>query len=152
LNLLDLVPQIRRHIGQYLNEDDTDSKLAAYLADGVEALVMRWGRPYTITVIAPESYSVLPDIAVKDKRAVVLMASIIYKSAKIQLSSFSDQDFSWNPHTGAFNPISLDVAELSTMVPKIRLAKSMSGSLRGFGGIYNPESYNWLDVLSLYWP
>jgi hypothetical protein len=67
LNMLDLVPQFRRHVHQYLNDDETDSEIAAYLSDSVEALAFRWSRTYEITFTAPLTFEVTPDIAPKDK-------------------------------------------------------------------------------------
>src|SRR4030066_1757946 len=97
MNLLDLVPALDRHLRQYRKAQDTDSKMAAYLADGIEALNYRWDRTYIITLISPETYSVLPDITAKDKRPIILMASIIYKMGNYSTASFTDGDFSYDP-------------------------------------------------------
>jgi hypothetical protein len=128
-------------VGQYQDSKDTDSTLAAYLADGIEALQFRWSRTYAITFIAPNSYSVTPAVASKDKRPIVLMASIIYKMANLQLANFRDQDFSYNPQQGRQNPIQVDVEELARFLPIYRLAKARTASLRGYNNIINPESY-----------
>ncbi len=150
MNLLELVPPLKRHLRIYKDDDDTDSKLAAYLADGVEALQFRWSRTYAITYTPPETYEVTPAIASKDKRPIVLMASIIYKMGNLQLANFTDQDFSYNPQQGRQNPIQVDVEELARFLPIYRLAPAQAGPLKGFGNIYNPESYNWvLDIGNL---
>lgn len=144
MNLLDLTPALKRHIRQYIKSGDTDSKLAAYLADGIEALAYRWSRSYVVTHTAPETYVVEPDIAAKDKRAVVLAAAIIYKMGNIQLASYRDQDFAYDPQQGRQNPIQVDVEELARFLPIYRLAKATTSSLRGFNGVANPESYAFL--------
>ena len=141
-NLLDLVPPFKRQLGMYQNDNHTDSTLAAYLADGTEALQFRWSRNYAVTFIAPNSYSVDPFIASKDKRPIILMASIIYKMGNVQLASFHDQDFSYDPNKGLQNPIQGDVTELAMYLPTHRLAKAVTAPLRGFNNLYNVESYN----------
>jgi hypothetical protein len=55
VNLLDLVPSFERQLKQYVKEEDTDSNLAAYLADGIEALNWRWTRDYVVTVTQPNT-------------------------------------------------------------------------------------------------
>lgn len=144
MNLLDLVPAFKRHLNQYRKADDTDSKLAAYLADAIEALSFRWSRTYEITHTPPETYEVNPTIAAKDKRPIILMASIIYKMGNLQLAGFKDQDFAYDPQQGRQNPIQVDVEELARFLPIYRLAKPSTTSLRGFSNVLNPESYSWL--------
>ena len=147
MNLLDLVPPMKRHLRIYKDDDDTDSKLAAYIADGIEALQFRWVRTYAITYTAPETYEVFPAVQSKDKRPIILMASIIYKMGTLQLANFTDQDFSYNPQQGRQNPIQMDVEELARFLPIYRLAPASSSPLMGFGNIWNKESYNWyLDL------
>lgn len=146
MNLLDLVPAFKRHLGQYQDTiKDTDSTLAAYLADSIEALQFRWSRTYVISSIAPNSYSVEPTITSKDKRPIILMASIIYKMGNLQLAGFKDQDFSYDPQQGRQNPIQVDVEELARFLPIYRLAKAKTAALRGYNNVVNPESY--LDIL-----
>ena len=128
----------------YQSAKDTDSTLAAYLADATEALQFRWSRTYAITFIAPNSYSVDPTIISKDKRPIILMASIIYKMGNTQLASFRDQDFSYDPQKGKYNPTQADIDELSKYLPTYRLAKAVTAPLRGFNNAINPESYSWL--------
>jgi hypothetical protein len=152
MNLLDLVPTFKRHIGVYLAEEDTDSRLTGYLADGIEALSFRWSRTYVVTQVGPESFSVTPDIASKDKRPIILMSSIIYKLASLQLASFTDQDFSYDPQQGRQNPIQLDIEELARFLPIYRLAKPATAPMRGFNNVYNPESYQYMDWLNTIWP
>ena len=149
MNLLDLVPAFDRQVRQYRKKQDTDSKMAAYLADGIEALNFRWDRTYVITYIAPETYSVSPDITPKDKRPVILMSSIIYKMGNYSTASFIDGDFSYDPKST--NPILLDIAELKQTVPPAtsRLVAGSTAAMRGFNNIYNPESYNWGDIIAL---
>ena len=145
--MLDLVPQFRRHVNQYVNEDETDSQIAAYLSDAVEALAFRWNRTYEITFTPPMTYAVSPDIAPKDKRPIILMASIIYKMGNLQLAGFKDQDFSYDPQQGRQNPTQMDIEELARFLPIYRLAKSTTAPLRGYNSLVNPESYAWLGVV-----
>jgi hypothetical protein len=153
MNLLDLVPAFKRHLGVYLDADkDTDSKLTGYIADGIEALSFRWARTYAVTQVGPESFTVSPDIVAKDKRPIILMASIIYKLASLQLASFTDQDFSYDPQQGRQNPIQLDIEELARFLPIYRLAKPVTAPMRGFNNIYNAESYNYMYWLNTIWP
>lgn len=146
MNLLTLVPAFKRHLNQYKRSDDTDSKLAAYLADGIEALAFRWSRSYAITVIEPESYFVEPAIESKDKRPIILMGSIIYKMGNIQLAGFKDQDFAYDPQQGRQNPIQVDIEELARFLPIYRLASARTAPMRGYNSYVNPESYAfWLE-------
>jgi hypothetical protein len=142
MNLLELVPQFKRHLGQYQDAKDTDSTLAAYIADAIEALQFRWSRTYVVGHTPPNSYSVDQIIASKDKRPIVLMASIIYKMGNLQLAGFKDQDFSYDPQQGRQNPIQVDVEELARFLPIYRLAKAKTASLRGYNNSINPESYS----------
>lgn len=144
-NLLDLVPSYKRHLRQWVLDSDTDSMLAAYLADGVEAMSWRWTRDYVVTTITPNTYSVDPDIDMKDKRPIILMASIIYKMGNVDLASFKDGDFAYDPQQGRTNPILSDVAELDKLVPAgIKLAQAVSSPMRGFSNAFNTESYSWM--------
>lgn len=144
-NLLELVPAFRRQIGLYINEEDTDSKLAAYLADAVQALMFRWERTYSITFTPPHTYIVEEDIAEKDYRPIVLAASIIYKGATQTLAAFQDGDFSYNPRRGTANTIDLDREELNSYLPSgVRLARPVTAPLRGYANVFNRESYIWL--------
>lgn len=145
--MLDLVPALRRHISNYIETDETDSELAAYLADGVEALAFRWDRTYQITHIPPMTFTVSPDIAAKDKRPIILMASIIYKMGNLQLAGFRDGDFSYDPQQGRQNPTQMDIEELARFLPIYRLAKPATAPLRGYNSAVNPESYRWLAIV-----
>lgn len=152
-NLLDLVPAMDRHMRTYRQEGDTDSKLAGYLADAVDALSYFWGRTYQVTFTSPSTYVVAPDILAKDKRPLVLMASIIYKMGNINIAAFSDGDFSYNPFPRGkdTSSIALDVNELEryfTMKPA--LAHASTVPLRGFGNVFNRESYDWTAVFALF--
>jgi hypothetical protein len=152
MNLLDLVPALERHLRQYVKPQDTDSKLAAYIADGIEALNYRWDRTYVVTITAPETYAVTPDITPGDKRPVVLMSSIIYKMGNYSMARFTDGDFSYDPQNAwRTNPITFDVEELKKILPegRERLAAGSTAAMRGFNNIYNPESYNWGEVIEL---
>jgi len=147
MNLLDLVPAFKRHLRQYKKVDDTDSVLAAYLADGVQALEYRWDRTYAIDYIAPSTYHVAPDIATKDIRTVILMASIIYKVGNYSLARFTDGDFSYDPQNSwRTNPITFDVNELKERLPAVQLATGRTAPMRGFNNIYNRENYDWAGV------
>ena len=145
MNVLDLVPPFKRHINQWVVSTHTDSTLAAYLADGIEALSWRWTREYAITYTAPNTYEVSPDIVVKDKRPIILMASIIYKMGNVDLATQRDGDFAYDPQKGRINPIQDDINELDKLVPSgPSLAKAISSPMRGFSNVLNPESYSWL--------
>src|SRR5512139_3027520 len=145
--MLELVPAMRRHIHNYIDTDETDSELAAFLADGVEALAFRWDRTYVITHIPPMTFTVAPDVAAKDKRPIVLMASIIYKMGRLQLSGFTDGDFSYDPQQGRQNPIQMDIEELARFLPIYRLARGSTAPMRGYNNVLNPESYQWLALI-----
>lgn len=147
MNLLDLVPALRRHIKNYIEADEIDAELAAYLADAIEALQFRWDRTYAITFTPPLTFEVSPDIASKDKRPIILMAAIIYKMGTLQLAGFKDQDFSYDPQQGRQNPIQMDIEELARFLPIYRLAKPMTGPMRGFNTLVNPESYRWIALI-----
>ena len=150
MNLLELVPAYRRQLHQYVVDGDTDSQLAAYLADAVDAMNWRWVRTYVVTHIIPYTFTVSPDITPKDKRAIILMASIIYKGSNVELTRFQDGDFAWYPQQGRDNPLFLDVAELDKMLPmNTRLFMASTTPLRGFSNGYNPESYSWLATLGV---
>jgi hypothetical protein len=146
VNLLDLVPAFRRQLRQFSQEQDTDSHLAAYLADAIDALNWRWARDYVVTFTSPNTYNVSPDVVAKDKRAIILMGSIIYKSGNTELASFKDGDFAYDPQQGRQNPLAVDISELDKMLPLAnkRLGLASSVPLRGFSNGYNPESYSFL--------
>lgn len=152
INLLDLVPSLDRHLRTYRGVEDTDSTLAGYLADAVEALAYYWGRTYAVTVSPPKTYIVMPFIAPRDRRPIILMASIIYKLGNINLAGFSDGDFSYNPFPRGkdTSSLSLDVNALKELLPHVRLASPSTLPLRGFNNIYNRESYDWIRVFSLF--
>jgi len=136
---------------QFVSAADTDSNLAAYLADSVDALNWRWLRTYVVTITQPNTYNVSPEIAAKDKRAIILMASIIYKSGTMSLASFKDGDFAYDPQQGRQNPLATDIAELDKMLPLAnkRLGLAHSQPLRGFSNVYNAESYVFLRFLGV---
>lgn len=148
MDLLDLVPSLSRQLAIYVREEDTDSQLAGYLADSIDGLSALWNRDYAITFTAPSTYSVAPDIAMIDKRPIVLLASIIYKMGNTTLASFTDGDFSWQLQRGGDNFISLDVDELKKYLPKILLAKATTAPMRGYNQVWNKEAY-WDRVLFL---
>jgi hypothetical protein len=151
MNLLDLVPILERHLRQYKKKTDTASALAGYIADGIQALEYRWGRTYTITYVAPATYSVSPDILSADIRPIILMASIIYKMGNYSSVKFSDGDFSYDPQSKTA-PIILDIDELKTILPTKTaglLATGRTAPMHGFNNIYNKDSYNWMEVDAL---
>lgn len=134
---------LKRHLRQYVREDDTDSTLAAYLADGIVALSWRWSRDYEVTTTTPNTYEVSPDIITRDIRPVVLMASIIYKMGNSSLASYRDGDFAFDPVQGRTNPIALDIAELGSMIPvQTKLAQGITAPMRGYSSVFNDETYN----------
>lgn len=134
---------LTRHLRQYVKASDTDSTLAAYLADGIVALSWRWTRDYAITTTTPNTYEVSPDIATRDIRPVILMASIIYKMGNSSLASYRDGDFAFDPVQGRTNPIALDIAELGVMIPlRTHLATGTTAPMRGYSSVFNDETYN----------
>lgn len=152
MNLLELVPSFRRHVGQYILEQDTDSILAGYIADGIDALNWRWDRTYVITNTIPNTYEVTPDITIKDKFPIVLMGSILYKMGNVDMASFRDGDFAYDPQRGFQNPLAMDILELNKILPvaNSRLGLATSAPLRGFSNGYNPESYSYLASIGVF--
>lgn len=144
MNLLDMVPSFSRQLRQYAVASDTDSDLAAYLADGIEALSYRWDRSYAITFTPPKTYVVTPDVALQDKRAIILMASIIYKMGNFSQAYFRDGDFAYDPRmiNAQNNPLGLEIAELEKILPATRLAKAVTAPMRGYNNIWNRENYD----------
>lgn len=143
-NALALIPAFRRQIGVYAQGNTTnDSALAGYIADAVQALMYKWDKTYSIEYTPPHTYHITPDVEQRDIRPIILMASIIYKMGSMSLVSFTDGDFSWNPHRGGLSAIDSDRTELETYVPKVRLASAVAGSFIGFNSWYNPEAYVW---------
>ncbi len=142
MNLLDLVPAFSRQLRQYQRAEDTDSTLAAYLADAIEGLNNRWTRTYVVTHTTPLTFEVEPEITAKDKRPIILAASIIYKGATSSFASIRDGDFAYDPQQGRQNPLQVDILELDKLLPNIpRLAQAQSAPMRGFGNVWNPEGY-----------
>lgn len=150
MNLLDLVPSFRRQISQYVTENDTDSTLAGYIADGIDALNWRWFRTYVVENPSINTYTVTPIVSDKDRRPVVLMASIIFKGSNVDLAKFRDGDFAYDPQQGKTNPLAVDIAELDKILPQTtRLFKASTTALRGFSNGFNPESYRWLSYMGV---
>lgn len=150
MNLLDLVPQFQRQVNQYIREQDTDSQLAGYISDAIEALMFFWDRTYAVTFTPPMTYNVSPDIEAKDKRPIILMASLIYKTSNTSLASWTDGDFSFQLQRGADNFLTLDITELKWYInTQLKLAKAVSAPMRGFDNIFNLESYSWYPAVEL---
>lgn len=151
MNLLDLVSSFERQLRQYVKEEDTDSNLAAYLADAIDALNWRWSRDYVVTITQPNTYNVEPEVEAQDKRPIILMGSIIYKAGNVEFASFRDGDFAYDPQQGRQNPLWTDITELDKLLPaaNARLGMAKSAPLRGFSNGYNPESYGWLTTLGV---
>lgn len=147
MDCLDLVPSLRRHIRQFILPEDTDSKLAGYVSDGVKALAYRWHRSYTVTSPSPNSYIITPDITQVDEHPIMLASAIIYKGGLL-LGSFNDEGFAFNiPTTGVGSAIQRDVDELKLILPPTQLAGASTAPLRGYDNIFNPEGYNFLGIL-----
>lgn len=138
--MLDLVPAVQRNLKGYIRKDDTESTLAAYLADGVQALMYRWDRTYSVAFTAPQTYVVAPDIAERDIRPIILMASIIYRMGNVANAAYVDGDFSYTPHRG-ITPLDIDREELLSYIGKVRLSRAVVGPMRGYGFVFNTESY-----------
>lgn len=151
-NALELIPAFRRQIGVYTHGETTvDSYLAGYISDAVQALMFRWTRAYTVAFTSPATYIITPTISQKDLRPIILMASIIYKMGNVGMASFTDGDFSYNPHKGTASAVDADRLELTEYIPRgVRLATPTSGSFLGFDNWFNPESYVWNAIRSLY--
>lgn len=150
-NALELVPAFRRQISVYTKgATTTDSALAGYIFDALQALMPRWDRTYELQFISPATYLITPDIAPQDIRAIILMASIIYKSGSLSAVSFTDGDFSWNAR-GVNGAILADRDELLLYIPRIRLAQPIVGQFLGFNSIFNPEGYRWQDASWWVW-
>lgn len=147
-NALELVPAFQRQIRVYNTgaSATTESGLAGYIADGVQALLYRWDKTYSVALTSPMTYVISPVILEKDIRPIILMASIIYKSGSLGLVSFSDGDFSYHGATAA-KALELDRAELLSYIPATRLAKPTIGPLFGYRAIWNPENYDWMNAL-----
>jgi len=150
MDCLDLVPSFKRQLKKYVQAEDTDSKLAGYLSDGIKSLAFRWSREYTITSPSSESFIVTPSVVQSDERPIILASSIIYKSSLL-LGSFRDGDFAYDVPAGANNPIQRDIDELKILLPVLpgkRLVAATVSSLNGFDNWYNPESYKWLGYFA----
>ncbi len=147
-NALELVPAFSRQIRVHNRGTSalTESGLAGYIADAVQALMYRWEKTYSVEFISPMTYIISPDIEEKDIRPIVLMASIIYKMGAMNYASFQDGDFSYNPK-GNQSSLDLDRTELLTYIPSVRLAKPTVGRLFGYKSIWNPEGYDWGNAL-----
>jgi hypothetical protein len=153
-NLLDLVPPLDRQLRQFKDSTDTDSDLAGYLADAVEALNYRWNRDYVVDKPAPKTYVVSPDVDPLDKRPVILMASIIYMMGNWSQEYVRDGDFANDTRTvnAQINPLLIMIGELKKILPEIKLASATTAPMRGFNNIFNREAYPdlfWLAFDSL---
>lgn len=145
-NALELVPAFRRQISVYTHGETTsDSALAGYISDAVQALMYRWDKEYSIEFNAPQTYFISPDVEQRDIRPIILMASIIYKMGVVSSVSFQDGDFSYNPRGAAAN-LAADKEELLNYVPSKRLAVPSVGQFLGFDNWINPESYVWMAL------
>lgn len=143
-NLLDLVPSFDRQLRQFKDSTDTDSDLAGYLADAVDALNYRWNRDYVIDRPAPKTYVVSPDVDPKDKRPVILMGAIIYMMANWSQEYVRDGDFASDTRTvnAQINPLIIMIGELKKILPEVKLASATTAPLRGFNNRFNREQYN----------
>lgn len=146
MNLLDLVPSLDRQLKQYRLSTHTESDLAGYLNDAIEALSYRWDRTYSIIFTAPKTYVVSPDITMRDKRPVILMAAIIYKMGNWSQAYVRDGDFAFDPRmiNAQNNPLGLEIEELGLTLPPKRLASARTSPMRGFNNDFNRESYSYL--------
>jgi hypothetical protein len=67
------------------------------------------------------------------------------------MARFTDGDFSYDPQNAwRTKPNTFDVEELKQVVPlaSARLVSGSTVAMRGYNNIYNPESYNWGDIIS----
>ncbi len=154
MNALELVPAFRRQVGVYTRgTNTTDSALAGYIADAVQALSPNWasGQAYEVEYISPATYLITPDVEARDIRPIILMASIIYKMGNISILSYVDGDFSWNTRGSLGTQlVANEKEELLGLVP-IRLAQAVAGQFLGFSSIYNPENFDWRAVYHYIW-
>lgn len=153
MNALELVPAFRRQAGVYTHgSNTTDSALAGYIADSVQALSGLWpDKTYEVEFISPQTYIITPDISAGDIRPVILMASIIYKMGNISIMSYVDGDFSWNTR-GALGTqlIGAETKELKLYIP-VSLARAVAGQFLGYKAIFNPENFDWRASLPYWW-
>ena len=154
MNALDLVPAFRRQIGVYTHGSNTsDSALAGYIADAVQALTSMWGggQVYEVEFTSPMTYNITPDVAAGDIRPIILMASIIYKMGTISILSYVDGDFSWNTRGSLGTQLTdAERKELLGYVP-VKLAKAVAGQFLGYKSVYNPENFDWTLVYNYLW-
>lgn len=153
MNALDLIPAFRRQVGVYTHgTNTTDSALAGYVADAVQALTVYWpDKTYEVEFISPQTYNISPDIVPGDIRPVILMASIIYKMGNISILSYVDGDFSWNTRGSLGTQlIANEMAELKPYTP-VLLAKAVAGQFLGFKSVFNPENFDWRITLPYWW-
>lgn len=154
MNALELIPAFRRQIGVYTQGVNTsDSALAGYIADAVQALTSMWsgGQVYEVEFISPQTYIITPDVEAKDIRPIILMAAIIYKMGNVSILSYVDGDFSWNTR-GSLGTQLLENErkELIGYVP-VKLAQAVAGQFLGYVSIYNPENFDWRYAYSYIW-
>jgi len=148
-NLEDLILPLRVQIG------DTDAiptlsdeMLHVILLESVASLMSRWGDKYYITndkVVKRNSnvtfdWSAPPEIQHKDRRPIVLQASILIKggvkfSESSGAVSWRDEEISYSNIESARQRSSTledDIKELEAILPSKKLAKALYGRLFGW--------------------
>jgi hypothetical protein len=152
-NLEELIFPLRVHIGDIDSGTFSDQNLHGILRVAVAALMRRWNDRYYVDndgVVHRNpnitfEWSSPPEIQHKDRRPIVLQASIMIKSgAKFSESgntaSWRDEEISYSNIESArqvSSSLSDDVAELDSLVPKQKLAYPVYGRLYGWKEHYS---------------
>ena len=153
-NIEDLILPLRVQIGDTDGLPTfSDEKLHIVLLESVASLMNRWGDKYYITndgVVKRNNninftWSSPPEIQHKDRRPIVLQASILIKSGtKFSESgntvSWRDEEISYSNIESAKQRSSTlddDVKELEAILPSKKLAKPVYGRLYGWKENYN---------------
>ena len=147
-NLEELIAPLRVQIGDTDSTDYTDEILHLILRNAIAALMRRWNDRYYVDndgVVHRNpnetfDWSSPPVIEHRDRRPVVLQASIMIKSGK--KFSESGDAVSWRDEEVAYSNIESarqrsstladDVAELNALLPEKKLARSVYGRLYGW--------------------
>ena len=153
-NIEDLILPLRVQIGDTDGIPTfSDEKLHIILLESVASLMNRWGDKYYITndgVVRRNSnvdfeWSSPPEIQHKDRRPIVLQASILIKSgAKFSesgsVASWRDEEISYSNIESARQRSSTledDQRELESILPSRKLARPKYGRLFGWKENYN---------------
>ncbi len=148
-NLEELIVPLRIQLGDITTPPTyTDDLLHVILREAVEALMYRWHDRYYVTVEGVVTRSTLvafdfsspPVIQGKDKRPIVLQASVMIKTgAKFTNSgsavNWRDEEISYSNIESAkqrSSTLNDDIKELESLLPAKRLARPQSGRMPGW--------------------